>query len=252
MPVQSQIIQCPAGQWTAIAQMMESRRALIVQCPESNTNTNYSSVSNTWPNAPSILVAANPLRRSLMASCSQAPTSAISTNVTDLTGGIGIPLNGVFGGNGAGTVEIDDSWGEWPQDEWFFKNTSGGSTVTCSVFEEIFLCRSVVLGIAQTVAIAGPNGNAPPGIWTSPTLDSGPATFRLTAVQDADLVIQEWFAWPVGTGTVGVQVFQAFDLPPLSLDPNFATFDVGMPQLSAQGKYHLDSLRRKIAASEGR
>lgn len=249
MPVQSQIIQCPAGVWTSIAQLMPRRRSLMVQCPESATSLLQASVG-ILTGGTSQLCAANQLRKSvifaagdvsrdLMVAPSAAPSNFDSLCIQQ----------SVVPGQLPALVISESTYGAWARSLWACLN-NGALNATVLVMQEVYTCRAIILGIkADPVTYTGPFGAAPAGIWTSPDLAAGGATFRLNSVADADLTIQEWFAWPVGSGTIGVQVFQAFDdAPPISED-TYTTFDVGLPQLSSLGKFHLDSLRRKIGGA---
>lgn len=245
MPVQSQVISCPVNQWTAIAQYLDRRTSLLVQCPERSTTTNYIKVTNVWAAAATQIVGANTLRKSLMVSSSDPKAQVVSINAVDAAALIGIPLPAFAGGALSLPLQIDDSWGEWSQQAWYLANASGGGTSTATAYEELWNCAAVILGINTSVSlIAGPYGNAPSGLWQTPDL-SGPQTFNLSKLFDGDLVIQEWFAWPVGTAglTIPIQVFQSFDDAPIP--DYFSSFQVSLPQLSTEGKMHLSNLLRR-------
>lgn len=231
MPAISTIISCPAGQWTSIAQYMESRRSLMVQCPEQNLTVAATSPAVLNDGAAHTIAAADPLRRSM----------TIAVGPPDVSVSVG-----TFGPNGAPlfaidpastiplTVNVNDY--DYPQSvkSLWSATVLGDGTHGCpvTVLTEVSTCAAIILGIVNTVATyAGPGGTVPVGVWQSPDLSSGGTQFRLDNVSNADLVIQEWFAWPVGSGSVKVQVFQAFDMP----EPE-TQLTVQIPALSPHGK----------------
>lgn len=150
---------------------------------------------------------------------------------------IGPAANAVFSLPG---LQVDESWGEWAQKAWYatapFLGVGLGLALT---FEEIFTCESIILGINTATPLSSGN---PLGIWESPDLLNGGSEFRLSRATDYDLTIQEWFAWPVGSGTVNVQVFQSFDVP-----VEFPMMTVQLPQLSPHGK---EAARRLLDAMQ--
>lgn len=242
MPAVSTIISCPAGQWTSIAQRMDRRTSLLVQCPELATTTIWTAPI-VLAGVGTQLVGANPLRRSLMMSSGfgtrrikVGPSNAVSAQS-------GILISDNAADNSVQPVlQVDDSWGEWAQSAWWAWNDGAGNdTVSC--FQEVLLCAGLVLAITTAPpTYTGPYGSVAPGIWIAPDLSGGPAKFSLSEQFDGDLVFQEWFAWPVGSGSVNVQVYEAFNLPPDSV----TNITVQIPALSPHGKQAAIELLAKM------
>jgi hypothetical protein len=247
MPVQSQTIVCPSNQWTSIAEYMDRRATLIVQCPQQAVTVQQTNVV-TVGGVPTVFAAANPLRTRLILTGSTINTIWYSLDAATLPGATnfaGIPLTTGNPGTGLNKIGQYEITGPMAGEGWWYETATIQDVVK---IEETVTCAAIVLGIKTLPAsVAGPYGSVPPGIWQTPDLLSGPSEFRINRAADADLVIQEWFAWPVGSGDVTVQIFQAFDDLPPQLDADYGTFQVGLPSLSPAGKMYLDNLRRKIS-----
>lgn len=231
MPVTSTIVPCPAGQWTPICEYMDRRKSLMVQCPEVNRIVNSTRVDSTDIVPLSISLPANSLRASLL--------WTLTVNTPPMRYVVVSPVaDGAASGSPFGVDLVRTAY-LYVDDEKLVRlawssgfSAAGAFSFTECVFEEFYQCRAVILGINTSgPTYAGPYGTVPLGIWTSPDLDSGPAMFRLSDDFDDELTIQQWFAWPVGTGTINVQVFQSFSLP----EPRSA-LTVQIPSLSPHGK----------------
>jgi hypothetical protein len=225
---------------------MDARQSLLVQCPEVATELNYTLLdvpSNTTP----MLFAADALRKSFMVAYTDANPVYISTNLADAASEQGFALLNTFTTSvfNVPWLKMNDA-GEWPQQAWYVANPSA-TDVKISVWEELYTCRAIILGINTGVQNTdGPAGPAPIGIWTSPNLDGGPAIFKLARHLDHDMTIYEWFAYPVGIGSISIQVFQAFELLDLDTDAMQGKIKVGLPQLSPAAKRHLHDLRSRL------
>lgn len=231
MPAVSQIVACPAGQWTSIAQYMDTRQSLMVQCPVSDMALTRAATPINGVGQLTVL-GANPLRRRVIFSCQPgvSATVMVAPINTNFGASEGIPIFAPAGSTYIPALTIDDSWGDYAKQAWFGWNQTALVNVVVYAYQEIYACQSIILGISSASVSSGVSG-VPVGIWESPDLLNGGSEFRLSRAQEADLVIQEWFAWPVGSGTVKVQVFQAFDVP-----VDYSQFTVQMPSLSPHGK----------------
>lgn len=241
MPAVSTIVACSAGQWTSIAQYLDARQSLIVQCPElANTSfgNDYQILANSGFAA---FLAADPTRVRISFSVPK-----LDAGITKIWIGPNLTTDGGIAINSASAsfpVQYDTGVSQIAGQQWF-ADVIGGGGATQDIFsiEEYATCPALVLGINKSTAVKdGPYGKAPVGIWTSPDLSSGGSQFRLSRATDYDLVIQEWFAWPIGVGVFSVQVFQAFDVP-----IEYAPLTVTMPSLSPHGKKAAQDLIDKI------
>lgn len=245
MPVTSTIVPCPAGQWTSVAQYMETRRSLLIQCPEQADAISSAVVPIVNDNVTRTLIAANPLRKRLVVSI-----GAIDASTTEIfffagtgtSGGIYIlPVSPQY------PMVFDTAESRIAAEKWS-ANVNGNATHAQVFFltVQIATCVAVIVGINTSgPTYTGPYGTVPLGIWTSPNLEAGPQVFRLDRDNDGELVKQEWFVWPVGSGTVNVQVFQTFDLP-----PKRSALVVQLPSMSPHGKLAawqlIKAMRQKV------
>lgn len=246
MAVQSQTITCPTGNWTSIAQQLDRRQALLVQCPQV-APTVVAGVGAAVNNGViHQILAANALR-TRVAWC----YPAVDASTTDVAFFPGTTNGGLVYAPGIGTLPLMyDTGPNSPLAASVWNAIVGGAATHSEVFPyitEVQKCAVIVLGVSIAVpTYTGLFGTTPFGIWTSPYLASGPAIFRLSAASDFDLVKQEWFAWPIGSGNVTVQVYQSFDssidVPPTTQD----SFRHRLPQLSPMALRHLEILKSRL------
>lgn len=229
---------------------MDRRIALMVQCPEVATTKTY---TNTAITTAALIAAANPLRKSLMIE-NGSPTASAALPIVGTVQADVAAKQGILIGpspNFATPIEglqVDEKWGEWSQKAWYAISGFSAGPIAVLTYEEIWQCQSIILGV-NTSQLAT-DGVTPAGVWQSPDLSSGGSQFRLNRNDDGDLVIQEWFAYPVGTGNITVQVFQSFDDLPTVVDGSTGFFDVMLPRLSQSGQHHLDNLLSKLKVAQ--
>lgn len=248
MPVQPSIIACPAGQWTSIAQQMDARNALMVACPQCGSSKYKLNIPAMPSGVATAILPADSRRRFFAIGTNGAQPVIIGTDDADVSLGYGIPISVDPLGSSNGQFFASSDWGQWIQEAWF-ANTVGAGTVHLLVWADSPICPAIILAMnTSTVLRPGPFGTAPDGFWLANNLEAGPDIFRLSREADQELVSQQWYAWPVGTGTVNVAVYQSFDFPPATED--MATFTARLPPLDAAGQRHLETLRERIRQAE--
>lgn len=252
MPATSTIISCPAGQWTSVAQRMDLRTSLMVQCPELPTTTSNTFGTTLNGGVAGQVIAADPLRARLVIFKAALDASTASYRIFPGADGGG----GMAGENGTTNfpASYDTGRSQLAQAAWSQLATGAGTHAEPVQFiVETYQCVGLILGITTAApTYTGPYGVVPPGIWLAPDLAGGPTIFRLSTKIDGELTIQEWFAWPVGTGDVNAQVYEVFDPPPT---PE-TQITVAMPALSPHGKQAaidlLAAMRRNVNDEDGR
>lgn len=240
------VVQCPAGEWTQIAEYRTGRKSLLVQCPQLNT---ASTLLDFALPAEVFTIIAEPraTRKQLVfaidASVAAAtpvvmgPAPVYSFFTFATVGGLCTPQ----------TITIDEDWGDVLRGEWGAECLQADANSDCIVIDTWYECIGVVLGITTNVQTpVSAYGQAPAGFWVQPDPGSGPTVFSLSEGQHSDIVRQAWYAWPVGTGdangNVYVPVIEAYE--PSLWDGRM--IEVPRPRLSRGGSLALQDLLRRL------
>lgn len=251
MPVQASLVTCQSGAWTPVAEYMERRQSLMIQCPELAPTVNEHNASITDGTPSPIILTANPLRTAVLF-CWRLNNGPL-TFATLWPNGIPDPSGNHIGIDARTDGEYAVTQPELAALQW--QGNSAGTapwTLSVSSHQTLQVCSSIILGIVNTTpTVAGPAGTTPIGLWESPDLSSGGSEFRLTRSQDYDLVSQEWFAYPVGTGNVQVQVYQTYEAPDLDAVTKRSTTAVKLPRLSRGATGALKDLLARFTQLRG-
>lgn len=244
MAYQQQQILCQPNAWTQISETRPTRKSLMVQCPQVATVFGQTAVAAPQAGGVVQLIAANALRKSLVLSAISSSAFTVVWPVTVGQNSAGIALN--YGGTTVPPppLVVADEWGGMAGQAWQAQNL-GASNDSVRVLSETDQCRAIILATNQAAAVpGGPYGNAPPGNWLSSDLSAGPANFRLQEALDADLVYQEWYAWPIGSVAVNVTVSEAWEVVIPSETPK--KFTVALPRLSPDAIAALNDLLSRM------
>src|SRR5262245_28514261 len=123
MPFNETVVPCPPNAWTSVAQWLDRRKVLRIQCPQiAPTLKNNTVTATAGTSGP--LIAANELRLSLQIS-SSIPGNQVWVGTTDgVTSNALIQVRSItVGSPSISVLSVDSSWNGWYRQPWTFDNT---------------------------------------------------------------------------------------------------------------------------------
>lgn len=252
MAFQQKVIPLTPNTWTPICQYVETRQSLIVQATFPGCVWQQSIVPLVG-GAASLPTPLSAYRRRLSYAMpgAGAPASAdyivLAAGSADAIAGNGIVLQ--LGG----LLTFGDEWAGLTEEGMFACPFGGNANI---IVTELFApVRGLLLATAQNAESIANFGSIPAGYWLDSGVERGPKEWRLSSLKDAEIVQQEWFAWPVADPTFAaagnqcaVIVSESWEIVPTPPPPKFMT--VELPQLSPGAAKALAELLARISPPE--